>query len=203
MSANSSVQLSVGSIIQMDDANITDKNGNWTLEFNDIFLTESEIFWQEQELDCGFDLILSEESPASEGFLFTGSTSKQTLTVPRDEFLINEAPSLVQSPFITFGDTNEILMPDKLSCFTDKSILKIGKIDALASSTGMSSEQTLPSDEGSEAMCEIGTGMGIEQSMLSEAVDEGMNEIEMIDQSACLTDMQPVGSVYLKVDKTR
>lgn len=128
----------------MDDVNSTNAIWNLDIQFDDIYLTESEDFWQEQELDCGFELTVSEESSS------TGCTSKQTsISTTREKSLC----------IVKMSD--ELVMPIALTCFADNSVdelLKIGNNDAPASSTGMSSEQTLPSEdanEGSEAMCEI------------------------------------------------
>lgn len=198
MSENS---LSVGSIVHMDGANCT--KGIWisqAFQFEDIYLTESEDFWQEQELDCDkqlFEFIVSEESPASEGFLFNQSTccealstSKQTSTVSLEEFLIDEAPNRCQSPCIalSFGE--------KLPSENTEELMQIPPFEV--------------AHEGYEA-CEIEmidvpaslTGMFMEQTLFSGVSDEGIYEIEMIDQSACLTDMQPVVPAYQKSNKIR
>lgn len=179
MSENSSDQLGVGSIIHMDDA--IPMNDTWItqgIQFEDIYLTESEDFWQEQILDCDklLDMLVLDGSPASEGILFKQSTScealspsEQTSTVPFEEVSVKGASTREHSSWIAEKSFGEEL---QFGVATDKLML-------------------------SKEMCEIEvydlpvsvTGMSIEQTIASEFSDETNYEIEMTEQSASLTDM--------------
>lgn len=172
MTENSAI-LKVGSIIQMDGVHQSEAQRGeliaQLLQFEDIYLTESEDFWQEQPLD-------------GEKLLFQSSLSSKTMAE-----LVNERPidklAMTDAPTSSTGMSMDNLREDDIVMIGDEGslpgryigeppMIKFVVIDAQASLTGTSfgHSETSVIDNGRL----INDDLSTEEPLMSDVVDPSL-----------------------------